>query len=63
MPIVPAALKDSDVDSNVPWALGQIGDARAIGPLLDRLKENDPSVRVPAIYALETLNAREALAD
>jgi HEAT repeat protein len=54
-------LKDKDVQSIVPWSLGEIGDRRAIGPLIDVLDERDPSMRVLAIYALETLNAKEAL--
>lgn len=54
-------LKDPEVSSVVPWSLGQIGDQRAIGPLLDVLDEDNPTMRVLAIYALETLNAKEAL--
>jgi hypothetical protein len=54
-------LKDPDVESIVPWSLGQIGDKRAIPPLIDLLDENSPTTRVLAIYALETLNAREAV--
>jgi HEAT repeat protein len=45
----------------VPWALGQIGDNRAVGPLLAALDDADPSIRVRVIYALETLNAKDAL--
>lgn len=54
-------LKDPEVTSIVPWALGQIGDKRAVGPLLDALDDASPSMRVYSIYALETLNAREAV--
>jgi len=54
-------LKDAEVTSIVPWALGQIGDTRAVGPLLDALDDDSPSMRVLSIYALETLNAKEAL--
>jgi HEAT repeat protein len=54
-------LTDSEVTSIVPWALGQIGDKRAVGALLDALDDDNPSVRVLSIYALETLNARGAL--
>lgn len=61
VPILVALLKDAEVNSTVPWALGQIGDMRAIGPLLDALDEDSPTMRVLAIYALETLHAREAL--
>jgi len=54
-------LNDAGVNSIVPWSLGEIGDPRAIGPLVQMLEQNDPSMRVLAIYALEKLNAREAL--
>jgi HEAT repeat protein len=54
-------LKDRDVRSIVPWSLGQIGDRRAAPALIDALDEPDPSMRVLAIYALETLHATEAL--
>ncbi len=54
-------LDDEDVKDVVPWALGEIGDRRAIGALVGQLDRNDPSVRVLAIDALETLQAREAL--
>ena len=54
-------LKDKEVRAIVPWALGQIGDPSAVGPLIDALDEDDPTARVLAIYALETLKAREAV--
>jgi hypothetical protein len=50
-----------EINSIVPWALGEIGDKRAIGPLLDVLDDESPALCVLAIYALETLHAREAL--
>src|SRR5262249_10161104 len=61
VPILVPLLKDTEVNWIVPWALGEIGDKRAVGPLLDALDDESPSMRVLAIYALETLNAREAL--
>jgi hypothetical protein len=61
IPVLVPLLKDMEINSIVPWALGQIGDKRAIGPLLDVLDDDSPSMRVLSIYALETLNAREAL--
>jgi len=61
IPILIPLLKDADLNYKVPWALEQIGDKGAIGPLLDVLDDESPSMRVLAIYALETLNAREAL--
>jgi HEAT repeat protein len=54
-------LSDQDVDAIVPWSLAEIGDRRAVGPLIGQMKRDDPSVRVLAIFALERLNAREAL--
>jgi HEAT repeat protein len=54
-------LKDQDVDYKVPWALGQIGGYGAISGLLEALEHESPAMRVYAIYALETLNAKEAV--
>jgi HEAT repeat protein len=54
-------LNDKDLNYIVPWSLAEIGDRRAIGPLLKELERDDPSVRVVTISALETLRAREAL--
>jgi HEAT repeat protein len=54
-------LNDEDVDDIVAWSLAEIGAPRAIGPLIERMERDDPSARVQAIYALEKLNAREAL--
>jgi hypothetical protein len=54
-------LNDEDVDHIVPWSLAEIGDARAIRPLIDQLSRDDPSARVLAILALVQLNARETL--
>ena len=56
-------LNDVDVGSIAPWSLAEIGDRRAIGPLIGQLRIDDPSLRVLAISALERLNAREALPD
>ena len=54
-------LNDKDVDYIVPWSLAEIGDPSAIGPLIQRTERDDPSARVLAIYALEKLEARDAL--
>jgi HEAT repeat protein len=54
-------LDDTDTQSIVPWSLGQIGDKRAIPPLIAALDNDDPSNRVLVIYALEALNAKEAV--
>jgi HEAT repeats/Carboxypeptidase regulatory-like domain len=61
VPILVSLLKDPDVNYAVPWALGQIGDKRGIGPLINALDDDSPSMRVMAIYGLEALNAKEAL--
>jgi hypothetical protein len=52
---------DRDVDYIVPWSLGQIGGPAAVTALMDLLGHAEPSIRVLAIYALESLDAREAL--
>lgn len=54
-------LDDPETESIVPWSLGQIGDKRAIPPLLAALDNDDPSQRVLLIYALEALQAKEAV--
>jgi HEAT repeat protein len=61
VPILVPLLKDPDVNAVVPWSLGQIGDSRAVAPLLDALDDDRPSQRVLVIYALETLKARDAI--
>ena len=54
-------LNDEEVHYVVPWSLAEIGDHRAVEPLIAQTDRDDPSSRVLAIYALETLKAREAL--
>jgi hypothetical protein len=54
-------LDDPETQSIVPWSLGQIGDKRAIPPLIAALDNDDPSNRVLVIYALEALHAKEAV--
>jgi HEAT repeat protein len=54
-------LTDPTVNYNAAWALGEIGDARAIRPLIGALTDRDALVRVSAIKALEKLRAKEAL--
>jgi HEAT repeats len=60
VPVLVPLLTDQDINSIVPWALGQIGGKQAIEALLDMLSDDDPSMRVLTIYALDTLNAKEA---
>jgi HEAT repeat protein len=45
----------------VPWSLGHLGDKRAIPPLIAALDNDDRSNRVLEIYALEALDAKEAV--
>jgi HEAT repeat protein len=54
-------LDDRETQSIVPWSLGQIGDKRAIPPLIAALDNDDPSNRVLVIYALEALDAKDAV--
>jgi HEAT repeat protein len=54
-------LKATQVNYIVPWSLGQIGDKAAIGPLIQALSDQDPSIKVLAIHALVELRASEAL--
>jgi hypothetical protein len=54
-------LDDPETQSIAPWSLGQIGDKRAIPPLIAALDNDDPSHRVRVIYALEALHAKEAV--
>jgi hypothetical protein len=61
VPVLISFLKDLDTNFAVSWALGQIGDRRAVGPLLDALDDESPTIRVMAIHGLEALHAREAL--
>ena len=59
--VLVSLLSDPDVGAIVPWSLAEIGDRRAVGPLIGQISRDDPSARVLAISALEKLNAREAL--
>jgi HEAT repeat protein len=54
-------LGDPEVNYHAAWALGQIRDGRAIGPLIRTLENRDALVRVSAILALEALHATEAV--
>jgi len=54
-------LRDEEINYNVAWALGEIGDARAINPLMEALHDKISDMRVSAISALEKLGAVEAL--
>lgn len=54
-------LDHDDVKYKVAWALGEIGDAHAITPLIAGLRNPDPMVRTSAIHALVRLRATLAL--
>lgn len=54
-------LSDSSVNYHVAWALGEIGDQRAIQPLVGALANHDALVRIASIEALAKLDATEAL--
>jgi HEAT repeat protein len=54
-------LRDPDVNHHVAWALGVIGDPRAIAPLIRTLRDHDALVRISAIQALDALGATEAV--
>lgn len=61
VPILIPLLKDDEVNYIVPWSLGEIGDKRAIPPLIGTLDDKSPSMRVLAIYGLVQLHAVQAL--
>ena len=61
LPLLVPLLYDRETQWIVPWSLGQIGDKRAISPLIAALDNDDPSIRVLVIYALEALDAKEAI--
>ena len=61
LPFLVPLLQDEEVDSKVASVLGLIGDRSAIPPLIAALDDENPDLLVYVIYALETLNAKEAL--
>lgn len=48
---------------NAAWALGQIGDKKAIQPLIKALEDPETRVRLRSVSALKRLKAREATRD
>jgi HEAT repeat protein len=54
-------LDDAEINYEVAWALGEIGDRRAIRPLIAVLRDRHAVVRTLAIQSLERLRATEAL--
>ena len=61
VPILVPLLQDEQINYNVAWALGEIGDNQAIGPLIEALRDKSTDMRVSAISALEKLGAVVAL--
>lgn len=61
MDVLVPLLGDADVNYHAAWALGRIGEARAIPPLIAALDDPNALMRVSAIQALEALDAKEAL--
>ena len=61
VPLLIPLLKDNEVKDIVPWALGEIGDRAAIPALIQTLSNPSADMRVLSIYALEQLQANEAL--
>jgi hypothetical protein len=59
-PLLPL-LTDDDVNYKVAWALGEIGDARAVPALIATLQNKDAFVRGSAIASLGKLHAIRAL--
>jgi HEAT repeat protein len=53
--------KDSDVRKNVAWALGEIGDARAVGALIEALRDKDSKVRRSVAEALGKIGDARAV--
>ena len=54
-------LTDEQVNYKAAWALGQIGDSRAIEPLIAALRDSKALMRISAIHGLETLRAKQAI--
>ena len=47
---------DRSVREQAAWALGVIGDGRAVEPLLPLLKDQEPAVRRQAAWAIGVLS-------
>jgi HEAT repeats len=61
VPILVPLLRDPEVNSIIPWSLANIGDKSAVPYLIQTLDDANPDMRALAIYALETLKAKDAL--
>jgi HEAT repeat protein len=60
-PLLIPLLNDNELNSDIPWALGKVGNKSAIPPLLALLADKQADRRAEAIQALAELDAREAL--
>jgi HEAT repeat protein len=60
-PLLIPLLNDNELNSDIPWALGKVGNKSAIPPLLALLSDKQADRRAEAIQALAELDAREAL--
>ena len=56
-------LKDANksVRGRAAWALGELGDARAVEPLMEALKDESENVRSGAAWALEKIGDTRAV--
>jgi HEAT repeat protein len=61
VPALISVLKEPNINLAAIWSLAEIGDHRAVSPLISLLASEDPTVRVIAIRALEKLRAKEAI--
>src|SRR3984893_7938571 len=61
IPVLVPLLNEPAVNYIVPWSLGQIAYRSAIQPVIATLSDQNPDMRVLAIYALVDPKATEAL--
>jgi len=61
VPVLLPLLEDDGVAYKAAWALGEIGDTRAVAPLIQALGHGDPNVRIIAAGSLGKLRALSAL--
>jgi HEAT repeat protein len=56
-----SVVNEPEVNMAAIWSLAEIGDRRAISPLIAELRNYDPTVKVLTIRALEEMRAKEAV--